>query len=41
LCRSNNLGKEATLMLTFDGDMEGLYEDFFLVVWKYMPLLFL
>lgn len=32
--QSNNLGKEATLMLTFDGDMEGLYEDFFPVVWK-------
>ncbi|KAG1778273.1 hypothetical protein EV702DRAFT_1196279 [Suillus placidus] len=32
--QSNNLGKEATLMLTFDGDMEGLYKDFFPVVWK-------
>ncbi|KAG1812562.1 uncharacterized protein BJ212DRAFT_457403 [Suillus subaureus] len=32
--QSNNLGKEATIMLTFDADMEGLYEDFFPVVWK-------
>ncbi|KAG2153859.1 hypothetical protein DEU56DRAFT_771423 [Suillus clintonianus] len=31
--QSNDLGKEATLMLTFD-TMEGLYEDFFPVVWK-------
>jgi hypothetical protein len=32
--QSNDLGKEVTLMLTFDADMEGLYEDFFPVVWK-------
>ncbi|KAG1864399.1 hypothetical protein F4604DRAFT_2028187 [Suillus subluteus] len=32
--QSNDLGKEATIMLTFDADMEGLYEDFFPVVWK-------
>ncbi|KIK32905.1 hypothetical protein CY34DRAFT_814007, partial [Suillus luteus UH-Slu-Lm8-n1] len=32
--QSNNLGKEVTLMLTFDGDMKSLYEDFFPVVWK-------
>ncbi|KAG1864398.1 hypothetical protein F4604DRAFT_1683400 [Suillus subluteus] len=32
--QSNDLGKEATVMLTFDADMEGLYEDFFPVVWK-------
>ncbi|KAG2339414.1 hypothetical protein BDR05DRAFT_967972 [Suillus weaverae] len=32
--QSNNLGKEATIMLAFDSDMEGLYEDFFPVVWK-------
>jgi hypothetical protein len=25
-------------MLTFDGDMEGLYEDFFPVVWRYVRL---
>ncbi|KAG1771183.1 hypothetical protein EV702DRAFT_1137405 [Suillus placidus] len=31
---SNDLGNEASIMLTFDGDMEGLYEDFFPVVWK-------
>ncbi|KAG2037046.1 hypothetical protein BDR03DRAFT_1092153 [Suillus americanus] len=31
---SNDLGKEATIMLTFDADMEGLYKDFFPVVWK-------
>ncbi|KAG2140365.1 hypothetical protein BD769DRAFT_1773018 [Suillus cothurnatus] len=32
--QSNDLGKEVTIMLTFDADMEGLYEDFFPVVWK-------
>ncbi|KAG2125971.1 hypothetical protein DEU56DRAFT_823540 [Suillus clintonianus] len=32
--QANDLGKEVTLMLTFDGNMEGLYEDFFPVVWK-------
>ncbi|KAG2356354.1 hypothetical protein BDR07DRAFT_1339882 [Suillus spraguei] len=32
--QSNDLGKEATIMLTFDADMKGLYEDFFPVVWK-------
>ncbi|KAG1770429.1 hypothetical protein EDD22DRAFT_948379 [Suillus occidentalis] len=31
--QSNDLGKEATLMLTFDA-MDGLYEEFFPVVWK-------
>jgi hypothetical protein len=34
LSRRNDLGKEVTIMLTFDADMEGLYEDFFPVVWK-------
>ncbi|KAG0708326.1 hypothetical protein DFH29DRAFT_477001 [Suillus ampliporus] len=32
--QSNDLGKEATLILTFDGDMKGLYQDFFPVVWR-------
>ncbi|KAG2750702.1 hypothetical protein P692DRAFT_20831604 [Suillus brevipes Sb2] len=32
--QSNDLGKEVTLMLTFDAGMDGLYEDFFPVVWK-------
>ncbi|KAG1813789.1 hypothetical protein EV424DRAFT_1541646 [Suillus variegatus] len=32
--QSNDLGKEATLMLAFDADIEGLYEEFFPVVWK-------
>lgn len=32
--KSNNLSKKVTLMLTFDSDMDGLYEDFFPVVWK-------
>lgn len=32
--QSNNLGKEASIMLAFDSDMDGLYEDFFPVVWK-------
>ncbi|KAG2072238.1 hypothetical protein BDR04DRAFT_415729 [Suillus decipiens] len=31
--QSNDLGKETTIMLTFDADMKGLYEDFFPVVW--------
>ncbi|KAG1777086.1 hypothetical protein EV702DRAFT_1105712 [Suillus placidus] len=31
---SSDLGKEATILLTFDADIEGLYEDFFPVVWK-------
>ncbi|KAG1724090.1 uncharacterized protein EDB91DRAFT_1171505 [Suillus paluster] len=30
----NDLGKEVTLLLTFDGDMKGLYQDFFPIVWK-------
>ncbi|KAG1870513.1 hypothetical protein C8R48DRAFT_85691 [Suillus tomentosus] len=32
--QSNDLDKEATLMLAFDADIEGLYEEFFPVVWK-------
>ncbi|KAG2340262.1 hypothetical protein BDR05DRAFT_950540 [Suillus weaverae] len=32
--QANNLGKEASIMLAFDNNMEGLYEDFFPVVWK-------
>ncbi|KAG0708325.1 hypothetical protein DFH29DRAFT_476949 [Suillus ampliporus] len=32
--QSNDLGKEATIILTFDGDMKGLYQDSFPVVWK-------
>ncbi|KAG1759462.1 hypothetical protein EDD22DRAFT_141591 [Suillus occidentalis] len=32
--QSNDLGKEASLMLTFDADMDGLYEESFPVVWK-------
>ncbi|KAG2747894.1 hypothetical protein P692DRAFT_20834462 [Suillus brevipes Sb2] len=32
--QSNDLGKEATLMLTFDAQMDGLYEEFLPVVWK-------
>ncbi|KAG1777082.1 hypothetical protein EV702DRAFT_1105693 [Suillus placidus] len=32
--QSSDLGKEASIMLTFDGAMEGLYEDFFPIVWK-------
>ncbi|KAG1777069.1 hypothetical protein EV702DRAFT_1105493 [Suillus placidus] len=32
--QSNELGKDVSIMLTFDGAMEGLYEDFFPVVWK-------
>ncbi|KAG1724084.1 uncharacterized protein EDB91DRAFT_144090 [Suillus paluster] len=30
----NDLGKESTLLLTFDADMKGLYQDFFPVVWR-------
>ncbi|KAG1777508.1 hypothetical protein EV702DRAFT_1101677 [Suillus placidus] len=32
--QSNELGKDVSIMLTFNGAMEGLYEDFFPVVWK-------
>ncbi|KAG2346540.1 hypothetical protein BDR05DRAFT_997501 [Suillus weaverae] len=32
--QSNDLGRNAAIVLTFDADMEGLYEDFFPVVWK-------
>ncbi|KAG2072241.1 hypothetical protein BDR04DRAFT_1230596 [Suillus decipiens] len=32
--QSNDLGRETTLMFTFDADMQGLYEDVFPVVWK-------
>ncbi|KAG1780112.1 hypothetical protein EV702DRAFT_59908 [Suillus placidus] len=32
--QSNDLGRNAVLMLTFDADMLGLYEDFFPVAWK-------
>ncbi|KAG0695718.1 hypothetical protein DFH29DRAFT_1083255 [Suillus ampliporus] len=32
--QSNDLGKEATIILTFDGGMKGLYQDSFPVVWK-------
>ncbi|KAG1761435.1 hypothetical protein EDD22DRAFT_953995 [Suillus occidentalis] len=32
--QSSNLGKETTPVLAFNGHMEGLYEDFFPVVWK-------
>jgi hypothetical protein len=32
---SNNLGKDATIMLALiNGDLKGLYEDFFPIVWK-------
>jgi hypothetical protein len=33
--QSNNLGKDATIMLALiNGDLKGLYEDFFPIVWK-------
>ncbi|KAG0698264.1 hypothetical protein DFH29DRAFT_834877 [Suillus ampliporus] len=32
--QTKDLGKESTLLLTFDGKMEGLYEKFYPVVWK-------
>ncbi|KAG1864410.1 hypothetical protein F4604DRAFT_1928862 [Suillus subluteus] len=33
--QSNDLGKEATIMLALiNGDLKGLYEDFFPIVWK-------
>ncbi|KAG1812557.1 uncharacterized protein BJ212DRAFT_1301531 [Suillus subaureus] len=33
--QSNDLGKEATIMLALiNGDLQGLYEDFFPIVWK-------
>lgn len=31
---SNNLGKESTLLLTFDSDMPGMYENYFPVAWR-------
>ncbi|KAG0694826.1 hypothetical protein DFH29DRAFT_1005997 [Suillus ampliporus] len=35
--QTKDLGKESTLLLTFDGKMEGLYEKFYPVVWKISP----
>ncbi|KAG2114157.1 uncharacterized protein F5147DRAFT_17697 [Suillus discolor] len=32
--QSNNLGKQATLMLTLSSDVDHIYEDVFPVVWK-------
>ncbi|KAG2748127.1 hypothetical protein P692DRAFT_20834281 [Suillus brevipes Sb2] len=32
--QSNNLEKEATLVLTFDVDTNGLYDEFYPVVWR-------
>ncbi|KAG1843587.1 hypothetical protein DFJ58DRAFT_804226 [Suillus subalutaceus] len=34
----NNIGKESTLLLTFDSDMPGMYEDYFPVVWNMVDL---
>jgi hypothetical protein len=34
---SNNLGKESTLLLTFDSDMPGMYENYFPVAWRSVP----
>ncbi|KIK40135.1 hypothetical protein CY34DRAFT_807502 [Suillus luteus UH-Slu-Lm8-n1] len=35
--QSNDLGKDATLALTFDVDTNGMYDEFFPVVWKVFP----
>lgn len=32
--QTHNLGREATLLLTFDGDMKGIYKEFCPIVWK-------
>ncbi|KAG1765786.1 hypothetical protein EDD22DRAFT_392408 [Suillus occidentalis] len=32
--QAHDLGREATLLLTFDGNMKGMYEKFFPIVWK-------
>ncbi|KIK39671.1 hypothetical protein CY34DRAFT_808024 [Suillus luteus UH-Slu-Lm8-n1] len=33
--QAHDLGREATLLLTFDGNMKGIYEKFFPIVWKW------
>ncbi|KAG1746085.1 hypothetical protein EDB19DRAFT_1894251 [Suillus lakei] len=32
--QTNDLGREATLLLTFDGNMKGLYKNFYPIVWR-------